>query len=214
MSTSVTLRDGRKVVIDECATGSWEGGNVWPPALELVSHLDAIQLQSGLVASSAILECGSGCGLVGIAAALLGARVVLSDLPVALPTLVANAAANGLVVDDTIEVAVLDWTEVEQTLLASGRLFDLVIASECLYDPEMVLPLLRTAHRACEPNGSLLLAGIIGSECVSLFRRHVQRFFGECVALPNPGTPELEPPPTPRAIHRISKPHAAVLPDL
>lgn len=213
---SVALRGGFTVQVSECREGSWEGGNVWPPAHELVASLNSTSapaVGADTLKAATVLELGAGCGLVGLAAALLGARhVVLSDLPVALPTLSANAAANGLVEGrDGIEVAALDWFSDDQALLSSGRTFDLLIASECIYDADMALPLLRTAHRACHPDGTLLLAGIIGGEATRVFRRHVGQFFDECVALPPSDNPELEPPPTSRAVHRIRAPRANVL---
>ena len=138
---------------------------------------------------------------------------MLSDLAVGQEILRANVAANGLDEGRSVEVGVLDWTAADQPLLA-GRHFDLIIASECLYDAEMVVPLLRTAHRACSENGTLLLAGMIGGETVRLFRQHWCRFFAECIALPPPrGCRDDEPPPTPRAIHRISLPCSTVVPE-
>ena len=163
---SAELRDGKRAVVSEVRGGSWEGGNVWPPAFELTASLCSEQhvLSADALKTSAVLECGAGCGLVGIAAALLGARsVVLSDLAVGQEILRANVAANGLDEGRSVEVGVLDWTAADQPLLA-GRHFDLIIASECLYDAEMVVPLLRTVHRACSENGTLLLAGMIGGE--------------------------------------------------
>ena len=133
-----------------------------------------------------LLECGAGCGLVGLAAALLGARVVLTDLPVALPTLRSNARLNGLGEGaaeeggSAVEVAELDWCSPDQKLLEGGRTFDLVLASECLYDADCVLPLLRTLHRACRPDGRVWLGGIIGADVLNRFRRHVTRFFDGC----------------------------------
>ena len=207
---------GRRVAVSEATSGSWEGGNVWPPAFQICACLDAQEILSAeALQQAAVLECGAGCGLCGITASILGAqRVVLSDLPVAVPILRDNACANGLVINKSLEVQTLDWTETEQPLLAPpDGAFDLILASECLYDPDMVVPLLRTAHRACKPAGILVVAGIIGGETVRVFRRHLPRFFAECVALPPSGDPSGEIPPIGRAVHRITMPHPSVLPD-
>jgi hypothetical protein len=57
-----------------------------------------------------VLEIGSGTGLCGIAAALLGAEdVLLTDLPPLLPLLRRNVEANG--VARTTRVRTLDWRE-------------------------------------------------------------------------------------------------------
>ena len=185
-TVTVALHSGQVVRIHEVKDSAWEGGNIWPPAHALVDILLAGEAIPNLDGRT-VLECGAGCGLVGIAAALLGARrVVLTDLPTALPTLRLNAILNDLTVSDgstdeppakacsdddeadgededrnidpyarmeedrfrmhmqaraearTVEVAALDWYDPIQPLLGSGRTFDLVIASECLYDPCMV----------------------------------------------------------------------------
>eukprot|EP00966_Prymnesium_polylepis_P158815 3670899-Prymnesium_polylepis.1 len=171
-----------------------------------------------------VLECGAGCGLVGLAAALLGARqVVLSDLPIALATLSSNAASNGFTVvpdkvrsagdggtgaTDEIEVEPLDWRAECQPLLDDGRTFDLVLASECVYDEDMVLPLLKICHRACGQSGVLLLSGIIGGAAVDELRRQWPLYFNSCVALE--GDDGLGTPPVSRAIHRVTGPRSTV----
>jgi len=213
VAESVSLRNGRVVSVREprhsCwEDSSWEGGSVWPPAALLVAMLnEGLHLPPEALAAATVLECGAGCGLVGLAAALLGARsVTLTDLPIGLPTLAANASENALPAGEgplPVEVASLDWRAPEPALLADGRTFDYVIASECLYHEDMVLPLLRTAHRACAPDGTFFLAGVIGSAPMHIFQRHVSRFFASCdLITPRAGE---EPPPAPRAIHRISR---------
>ena len=181
---------------------------MWPPAPILVELLDAGQLISAEeLARMTVLECGAGCGLVGLAAALLGAKqVLLTDLPVGTCHLLANAAANGYTVEsnDVVAVAALDWSADCQPLLAQQ--FDLVLASECIYDADMVIPLLKTCNRACAPGGVLLLAGIIGGAAVDEFRRQWPKYFRSCVALE--GADGLDSPPVSRAIHRITGPLA------
>ena len=213
---AVDLRGGLTVRVHECHEGSWEGGNVWSPARELVAVLNrSPDVSAEVLKSARVLELGAGCGLVGLSAALLGAQhVVLSDVAVALPTLCTNVATNGLVEGrDGVEVGALDWTADDDQPLLSGRTFDLIIASACIYDVDMAEPLLRTAHRACRRDGTFLLAGIIGGEAVKVFRSHVLRYFEECVALPPTDSPELGPPPTPRAVHRIRAPRMHVCPE-
>lgn len=238
VAARVSLSNGAEVIVRECPSSSWEGGSVWPPAHALVQLLDAAEdgvtskhpgaLSRPTLASASVLELGAGCGLSGIAAAHLGARrVVLSDLPVALPTLRANVLANGFQPQaalgsepghssPTIEVTALDWTAASQPLLSNGKTFDLILAAECLYHEDMVLPLLRTAHRACalegegRGGGQLLLAGIIGSSAVRAFREIAPRFFAAIDPLTLPG--EAQAQPTSRAPHRLSKPLPLVLP--
>jgi Lysine methyltransferase len=59
------------------------------------------------------LELGSGTGILGITAALLGAHVVLSDVPAVLPVLLSNTSTNRLAAEragGSMQVVALDWT--------------------------------------------------------------------------------------------------------
>lgn len=109
-------------------------------------------------------------------------------------------------------MAALDWQDDQPALLSDGRRFEIILAAECLYDAEMVVPLLRTAHRACAPGGTLYLCGLIGGQVSSLFIRHVHRFFGAREVLPAMRDGE-DTPPVSRAIHRMTLPREVVLSD-
>ena len=72
---------------------------------------------------ASVLELGSGTGVVGLAAACLGAHVVATDLPAVLPLLEANIASNRAMVaaaGGTMRAAALDWS-----VPADGALHDL-----------------------------------------------------------------------------------------
>ncbi|KAL8474447.1 hypothetical protein ACS0TY_031060 [Phlomoides rotata] len=125
---------------------------LWPAAASLVALLDR---QSACLFGCSpaqarrlrILELGSGTGLVGIAAAaLLGARVTVTDLPHVLPNLQfnvdANAAALGLR-GGAVEVAPLSWGETQQ-MDAVGRDYDVVLGSDVVYHDHLYEPLLQT----------------------------------------------------------------------
>ena len=72
------------------------------------------------------LELGCGLGLAGIAAALAGLQVTLSDrVPEAVELAVRNARANGL---EQVSGLVLDWSA------PIARQFDVILASDVLYD--------------------------------------------------------------------------------
>ena len=68
---------------------------LWPGGAALIAHLAA---NPALVSGQRVLDLGAGSGLVGIAAARLGAAQVLASEtdPVATEVLQMNAALNGV----------------------------------------------------------------------------------------------------------------------
>ncbi|TNN16209.1 GPI transamidase component PIG-T [Schistosoma japonicum] len=103
-----------------------------------------------------VLELGAGTGLCGITAAVLGAlhvRFTDKDLT-CLETLRLNAQLNGI---NNYDFILLDWN---YPLDWPGGLFDVILASDCLYDKEVYEPFLKTAtlQLRVNNNASLLLA--------------------------------------------------------
>ena len=136
----------------------WLGTELWPAAHALVALLE--ERRPMLAAAAQVLELGAGTGACGLAAAALGARrVLLTDKPVLLPVLRANAAANRFT-GCLVECEELTWRtpgdeceEREGTSLAA-RLpagADLVLASDCLnpvYGHAHAAALAATIHSA------------------------------------------------------------------
>jgi hypothetical protein len=217
---------------------------VWPPAFVLARYLEStlvneladchvLEVSVGTCASVCppvcvcfpflprnVLLCaqlGSGCGLVGLVAAHLGAAsVTLTDLPCALPTLRRNVEVNvesNVQLLGCVRVRALDWNGQgdEEEREGSVARYSLIIASECLYDEESVLPLLHTAHAKSADDTTFLLSGIIGSQSVRLFQRHAADFFASCAIAPNhlDGSGDL---PVSRAIHILREPLRRVAP--
>lgn len=104
-----------------------------------------------------VLECGAGCGLLGlsIAAANPTARVTLSDFAghfvgaaeSVLTNLVCNAKQNASQADDRVRVVELDWTHPEAPQLwwpqheevprpCGVDVVGIVLATECIYSEE------------------------------------------------------------------------------
>jgi len=121
---------------DEAAQGALRKGSVSKAALT----------------GAAVLELGSGAGLGGIAAAMLGARVTLTDVADVLPLLRENVAGNFQTAMWAEHVALreqfgsltvreLDWTKPEQ--LDGYGTFDCIIATDCVYHETLALDLLR-----------------------------------------------------------------------
>jgi predicted nicotinamide N-methyase len=121
---------------------------LWPSALALARAVGVRSLRGARV-----LELGCGLGLPSLVAAAAGGRVVATDwAPDAIAMAVRNAERNGL----TIEALVASWTSPE--VLVERAPWELVIASDVLYEPrngEALLPLL---PRLIDARGEIWLA--------------------------------------------------------
>lgn len=120
------MRDGvalRLFVSDEAGVG----GMVWEAAGALADWLKP-QLQAK---DLRLLELGSGTGMLGLSAALAGARhVTLTDRFDVLPLLKASVEANAAILQN---VAVLELSWGEQ-LSKDTPTFDMIVASEVIYN--------------------------------------------------------------------------------
>jgi hypothetical protein len=95
----------RVSVVENSGLGT--GLCVWDGAVVLAKFLES----SGWAAGRAIVELGSGTGVVGLSAAVLGARHVwLTDLEYTLGNLRSSVAANAAVLHrPNVSVLELDW---------------------------------------------------------------------------------------------------------
>lgn len=126
-------KDCVAVKIVELADANY-GLYVWPCAPVLAQY---IWFYRDHVKGKRVLELGCGTGLPGILAALLGARVTLSDsanLSICLKHCQRNVEANGLT---TTEVPVLGvtWGAFTPSIFELGPL-DIILGSDILYEPK------------------------------------------------------------------------------
>jgi len=121
---------------------------LWPSASALARAVGVRALRGARV-----LELGCGLGLPSLAAAVAGGRVVATDwAPDAIAMLARNAGRNRL----AIEGLVVSWTEPD-ALLARAP-WDLVLASDVLYEPRNGAALLPLLARLVDTRGEIWLA--------------------------------------------------------
>lgn len=115
-------------------------------------------LDSRVRAGDRIADIGSGSGILGIAAARLGAREVLAVEmdPLACEVAEENIAANG--VQDRVRILV---GEVQEGDLLEGGPYQGVVAN---IQRSVLLPLLSTLRRSLATGGWLILSGIQAEE--------------------------------------------------
>jgi predicted nicotinamide N-methyase len=135
----------------------------WPSARVLAEH---VARQQG--ASRTLLELGCGIGLVSLAAARAGFRVLASDYyGDALEFTAANACRHGL---DAVDTRLIDWRRLPDDLGA----FDVVAAADVLYEKAQPALIAEVLDRALAPDGVGLVsdpgrstAGRLVDECAA-----------------------------------------------
>ncbi|KAL6058859.1 Methyltransferase-like protein 21B [Balamuthia mandrillaris] len=143
------------------------GYRLWDSSIALAKYLEHSQ-QEHKWEGKRVLEVGAGCGLVGIALALQGANVVMTDLEEVLPNLQRNLQANKLLHQDTLQaepqvrIGCLRWGNPldvdaicantsqtqrdtkEKSQEAEDKGFDYVVASDVIWLDHLVEPLVQT----------------------------------------------------------------------
>ena len=120
----------------------------WEASVVLTNYMAGLPAD----ARRRILELGSGLGVAGIAAAVMGHRITLTEHnPDALNFLQANASLNGC---DDITIRHLDWFQPD----LEGR-YDLIIGSDIVYQESAVNALKALFEQYLAPGGRVVLAG-------------------------------------------------------
>ena len=181
------MKNGRvEVSILETKLSNGVGGKLWKAALLLAEQLDDKEGEpkddddddDGViidVKDKTVLELGAGVGLVGFAAAKLGAKeVVLSDFEAPLlEALTESVEMNRS--EKTTKVRWLDWradgasntekTEPPDAFLALEKedTYDIILGSDCLYESHhaTLLPKVINKRLSSSPNARCRLLGAV-----------------------------------------------------
>ncbi|KAI9750572.1 MAG: hypothetical protein M4579_006422, partial [Chaenotheca gracillima] len=134
-------------------TGESIARHVWDAGVIL---LDSLSRQTGdlpslqhMIESHAdklkVIELGSGCGIVGLGLAqtLPHCSVLLTDLPEAEDIVGSNMARLDAAQASSVEFAVLDWDAAIPPAIGQ-TIFDLIVVSDCTYNPGSLVALVRT----------------------------------------------------------------------
>ena len=121
---------------------------VWASGIALAEWC----LAGNPLAGRRVLELGCGVGIAGIAAALSGAQVVLTDYePDALAFARCNAGRN--LAGSMPEFRLLDWRRPD-----SMDRFEAILGADVIYERGNYLPLLETLERFLLPDGVVILS--------------------------------------------------------
>lgn len=113
-------------------------------------------LKSSKVRRLKVLELGAGCGIVGVAfAQLVKCDMLLTDLEDAQEILASNIRCATPLAGSTLRAEVLDWsTSVDDS---SNANYDLVLVSDCIYNPDSSLHLVETLRQLATRTPSVLI---------------------------------------------------------
>ncbi|XP_044961545.1 EEF1A lysine methyltransferase 3 isoform X1 [Hordeum vulgare subsp. vulgare] len=137
----------------------WDSGVVLAKFLEHAADSGLLPVLRGARA----VDLGAGCGLVSVVAALLGARVVATDLPDRVRLLRKNLEENvGDGDGGSATVAELVWGDEYELDPAP----ELVLGSDVVYSEEAVGDLVATLTRLAGPGTTVLLAGELRNDVV------------------------------------------------
>ena len=121
-------------------TGKGTGLNVWDGSLLLTKYLAQ---HDHIVKNKHVLELGAGCGVVGLAAGVLGAAsIVLTDLSYCQSLLQSNINANKHLINCHCACQVYDWFQPHLHSF-DPCLVDIILVADCVWLESLVLPLIQ-----------------------------------------------------------------------
>ncbi|KAF8376933.1 hypothetical protein HHK36_030304 [Tetracentron sinense] len=144
------------------------GAVMWDSGVVLAKFLEhAVDSGMLLLQGKKAVELGSGCGLVGCIAALLGAQVILTDLHDRLRLLKKNIETNLGDGDlrGSATVGELIWGE-DPDVEFIEPLPDYVLGSDVIYSEGVVMDLLVTLRQLCGTQTTILLAGELRNDAI------------------------------------------------
>uniref|UniRef100_A0A8C6UFC3 Protein N-lysine methyltransferase METTL21A n=1 Tax=Neogobius melanostomus TaxID=47308 RepID=A0A8C6UFC3_9GOBI len=127
---------------------------VWDAAVVMSMYLELGRVE---LKGKKVIELGAGTGLVGIVAALLGAKVTITDRQPALDSLSTNVKSNlPPAALESATVSELTWGEHLDRYPAGG--FDLVLGADIVYLEDTFIPLLESMEHLCSDSTLVLLS--------------------------------------------------------
>ncbi|XP_040995669.1 protein N-lysine methyltransferase METTL21A isoform X1 [Juglans microcarpa x Juglans regia] len=144
------------------------GAVMWDSGIVLAKFLEhSVDSRMLLLKGKNIVELGSGCGLVGCVASLLGGQVILTDLPDRLRLLKKNVEANLRYgnVQGSATVRELVWGDDPDRDLIEPHP-DYVLGSDVIYSEEAVTDLVATLLELCGSKTTIFLAGELRNDAI------------------------------------------------
>mmetsp|Transcript_7032 Transcript_7032/g.21412 ORF Transcript_7032/g.21412 Transcript_7032/m.21412 type:complete len:406 (+) Transcript_7032:149-1366(+) len=154
---------GQVLTLEQGGNAKDVGQTAWDGGMVLAKYIEhAVEMGSLCLQGKTVLDLGSGTGLVGLVCAVLGANVILTDLPGPVTSLMQkNRDRNAHLYEaGAVDVMSLDWmkpSDVDDVLKRHPKI-DLIIAAECIYIEPLVLPLVNTLKLSAQGGADVLLS--------------------------------------------------------
>lgn len=156
LSLCSELGEDATLVIQEDPAGG-VGGSIWDAALQLYRSVEATG-KRGHLRGKRVVDLGSGTGILGLLAACYGAaEVQLTDRQEVLELLRLNVKLNSELLERTGSVVLcteLEWNSGQEAALNPP--FDIILASECIYNMRYAPALLSTINALQGPKTTVL----------------------------------------------------------
>ncbi|KAK9904903.1 hypothetical protein WJX75_005147 [Coccomyxa subellipsoidea] len=182
LSTSVNVElFGSEVRMSQNPSSLNLGTTVWDASIVLAKFLEKNarkgEFSRATVKGKRACELGAGPGLGGMAFALLGAEVLLTDLPDIVPLIRKNVDANFTSAAlhsregpwgqqaGKVSVQELDWGN-EAHIAQAGGPFAFVLAADCVYHEEHLFALRQTIVSLTDMKSTVIIANELRSESV------------------------------------------------
>ncbi|KAJ1973076.1 hypothetical protein H4R35_004315 [Dimargaris xerosporica] len=152
---AITLQEERMLV----AKGT-TGLRTWEASLRLAEYI--IHHWTDVIGTRAVLELGSGTGLLGLTCALLASpRVTMTDFhPDVLALLATNVKLNESRTKTLPTVTTLDWENFTASALAHHR-NSVVLGADLVYDPSIIPALINVLSTLCLMQCSVYIASTV-----------------------------------------------------
>ena len=158
------------------------GLNVWDGAMLLARYIEKVP---NIVKNKRVVELGSGCGVVGIAAAICGCKeVVMTDLSYALPLMRENVDINRAAWNDKnvlVSCKECDWFQppaVHELLGHNSNKADVLLVADCVWLASLIAPLLQTLKQYTDESAEVFITyQQRGKEAHDLFMEGIHNLF-------------------------------------
>ncbi|KAF8782854.1 Protein-lysine methyltransferase METTL21D like protein [Argiope bruennichi] len=130
------------------------GSVVWDAGIVLGKYLDNFQKTNDMLAGKIVIDIGSGTGVAGLFGAVLGAEVILTDLPEVIPLLEKNIELNKNIIKGAATASVLEWGKLDKNFPVP----DLILVSDCIYYDMSVEKLVPTLVELSDTSTEILIS--------------------------------------------------------